>query len=83
MDSEQLVKEQQELFKAVPKKEKIVNVASVPMRSPFRYAGGKTWLVPQIRRWLIERGGPDIELIEPFVGGGIVSLTAAFEKLVC
>ncbi len=82
MDSEQLVKEQQELFIAVPKKEKIVNVASVPMRSPFRYAGGKTWLVPRIRRWLIERGGPDIELIEPFVGGGIVSLTAAFEKLV-
>ncbi|RLC08010.1 MAG: DNA adenine methylase, partial [Deltaproteobacteria bacterium] len=23
--------------------EKIVNVAAVPMRSPFRYAGGKTW----------------------------------------
>lgn len=82
MNSERLVKEQQELFKAVPKKEKIVNVASVPMRSPFRYAGGKTWLVPQIRRWLIERGGHDIELVEPFVGGGIVSLTAAFEKLV-
>ncbi len=24
----------------------IVNVASVPQRSPFRYPGGKTWLVP-------------------------------------
>ena len=23
-----------------------VNVASVPHRSPFRYPGGKTWLVP-------------------------------------
>jgi DNA adenine methylase len=59
----------------------IVNVASVPMRSPFRYAGGKTWLVPQIRAWLHERGG-DKELCEPFAGGGIVSLTAIFEGLV-
>ena len=24
----------------------IVNVASVPQRSPFRYPGGKTWLIP-------------------------------------
>src|SRR5260370_34987117 len=30
----------------------IVNVASVPQRSPFRYPGGKTWLVPHVRRWL-------------------------------
>ena len=60
----------------------IVNVASVPMRSPFRYAGGKTWLVPQIRTWLKKRGGADKELIEPFTGGGIVSLTAIFEGLV-
>lgn len=52
------------------------------MRSPFRYAGGKTWLVPRIRQWLRERGGSNVELIEPFAGGGIVSLTAAFEKLV-
>lgn len=25
---------------------RVVNVASVPQRSPFRYPGGKTWLVP-------------------------------------
>lgn len=62
--------------------ERVVNVASVPMRSPFRYAGGKTWLVPRIRTWLASRGGPDKELIELFAGGGIVSLTAVFEKLV-
>ena len=61
--------------------EKIVNVAAVPMRSPFRYAGGKTWLVPRIRSWLSERGGLEKTLIEPFAGGGIVSLTAVFEKL--
>lgn len=62
--------------------QKIVNVASVPMRSPFRYAGGKTWLIPQIRAWLKQRGGLTKELIEPFAGGGIVSLTAIFEGLV-
>lgn len=59
---------------------KIVNVASVPQRSPFRYPGGKTWLVPIVRRWL--RLHKATELIEPFAGGGIVSLTAAFEELV-
>lgn len=60
---------------------KIVSVACVPQRSPFRYPGGKTWLVPQVRRWLsIRRSRPSI-LIEPFAGGGIVSLTAAFEHL--
>ena len=30
----------------------VVNVASVPQRSPFRYPGGKTWLVPVVRQWL-------------------------------
>lgn len=59
---------------------KPVNVATVPMRSPFRYPGGKTWFVPYIRKWLKTFGG-DIELIEPFAGGGIVSLTAGFENL--
>lgn len=58
--------------------DQIVNVASVPLRSPFRYPGGKTWLVPRIRQWLRTRPA---ELIEPFAGGGIVSLTAAAENL--
>lgn len=61
---------------------KVVNVASVPQRSPFRYAGGKTWLVPKVRVWLSTYGGSSKELIEPFAGGGIVSLTAACENLV-
>jgi len=60
----------------------IVNVASVPQRSPFRYPGGKTWLVPHIRRWLKSRPRRPQELIEPFAGGAIVGLTAAFEDLV-
>ncbi|MGI6572399.1 MAG: DNA adenine methylase [Fermentimonas sp.] len=59
---------------------KVVNVASVPQRSPFRYPGGKTWLIPTVRRWL-KQDNNNKELIEPFAGGGIVSLTAAFENL--
>jgi DNA adenine methylase len=58
---------------------KTVNVASVPQRSPFRYPGGKTWLIPTVREWLAQSNSKSI-LIEPFAGGGIVSLTAAFEK---
>lgn len=59
-----------------------VNVASVPQRSPFRYPGGKTWFVPTFRRWLqLSPVKPQL-LIEPFAGGGIISLTAVFEGLV-
>ena len=55
------------------------NVASVPQRSPLRYPGGKTWLIPHVREWLA-RARPKV-LIEPFAGGGIVSLTAVMENL--
>lgn len=60
----------------------IVNVASVPKRSPFRYPGGKTWLIPTIRLWLRAKTQSANELIEPFAGGGIISLTAVFEGFV-
>lgn len=56
----------------------VVNVASVPQRSPFRYPGGKTWLIPTARKWFAQ-ARPSSHLIEPFAGGGIVSLTAAAE----
>jgi len=59
----------------------IINVASVPQRSPFRYPGGKTWLIPTVRQWLKQENKIAKGLIEPFAGGGIVSLTAAFEKM--
>ena len=67
----------------------VVNVASVPQRSPFRYPGGKTWLVPRIRQWLNPGVRAQLglaptrptEFIEPFVGGGIISLTVAAERL--
>ena len=87
-----------------------VNVACVPQRSPLRYPGGKTWLIPHIRAWLAGLGGNALAshaadataldlpsraadangrgsrrrprvLVEPFAGGGIVSLTAAMEDL--
>ena len=57
----------------------VVNVATVPQRSPLRYPGGKTWLIPHIRHWL-KTTRPEI-LIEPFAGGAIVSLTAVMESL--
>lgn len=60
---------------------RVVNVASVPQRSPFRYPGGKTWLVPQIRAWLNSQPKRPSLLVEPFAGGGIVGLTVAFERL--
>lgn len=62
-------------------REKPVNVASVPQRSPFRYPGGKTWLVPLFRRWMMSLPSQPAVLVEPFAGGGIISLTAAFEQL--
>lgn len=68
-------------YSFLPQKDKIVNVASVPLRSPFRYPGGKTWLVPRIRRWLASLPSKPDEFIEPFTGGGIVGLTVAFEDL--
>ena len=92
-----------------------VNVACVPQRSPLRYPGGKTWLIPHIRYWLTgsaaaqpsASGGAASQqrlqglsdtraqtsstarsaakpglLVEPFAGGGIVSLTAVMEGMV-
>src|SRR6266487_3410985 len=68
----------------------MVNVASVPNLSPFRYPGGKTWFVPHIRRWLLPAVRQRHNLtpiyperfIEPFLGGGSISLTVATERLV-
>ncbi len=62
--------------------ERVINVASVPLRSPFRYPGGKTWLVPYIRQWLYSKPTSPELMLEPFAGGGIVSLTAIAERLV-
>jgi len=61
--------------------EQVVNVASVPHRTPFRYPGGKTWLVPTVRRWLSSLESKPKIFCEPFCGGGIVSMSVLFEDL--
>ena len=62
--------------------QQVVNVAAVAHLSPFRYPGGKTWLVPRIKQWLRSLNPQACELAEPFAGGGIVSLSALFDNLV-
>lgn len=64
-----------------PPRDKAINIATVPHRSPFRYPGGKTWLVPYIRTWLLAKPESPDMLIEPFAGGGIAGLTVAAERL--
>jgi len=59
----------------------VVNVASVPHRSPFRYPGGKTWLVPHVRKWLKSLPNRPNDFVEPFAGGGIVGLSMLFDGL--
>lgn len=56
------------------------NVASLPKYSPFRYPGGKTWLIPQIREWLANR--KKRVLVEPFAGGATASLVGVLEGYV-
>lgn len=58
-----------------------VNVSQVQQLSPFRYPGGKTWCVPEVRRWLSSLPKRPRVFVEPFAGGGIVSLTVAVEDL--
>jgi DNA adenine methylase len=61
---------------------RIVNVASVRQISPFRYPGGKTWLVPTVSAWLRRRAEPMTTLVDPFAGGGSVPLGILGEGLV-
>lgn len=60
----------------------IVNIASVRHLSPFRYPGGKTWLVPRVMNYL-RTSLKDVDIfIDPFVGGGSVPLAALMEGCV-
>ena len=67
-----------EEIEVVTANQRVINVASVPQRSPFRYPGGKTWLVPTARKWFAQ-ADVDSLFIEPFAGGGIIALTAVAE----
>ena len=60
---------------------RVINVSAVPHRSPFRYPGGKTWLVPYVRQWLKSREEKPADFVEAFAGGGIVGLSALFDEL--
>lgn len=62
-------------------KNRVVNVASVKQLSPFRYPGGKTWLVPEVKKWLAEKDRLPNNFVDLFAGGGIVGLTIAAERL--
>lgn len=50
--------------------------------SPFRFPGGKTWLLPYVRSWLRAQPRTPLLLIEPFAGGAIVGLTSVYEHMV-
>ncbi|HGM5007269.1 TPA: DNA adenine methylase [Serratia marcescens] len=63
------------------KKVKPTNVAQVRHLSPFRYPGGKTWLVPEVRQWILAAKKPPSIFIEPFAGGAITGLSVAVENL--
>src|SRR5699024_145898 len=58
---------------------KPVNVSRVRQLSPFRYPGGKTWLIPVIREWFQSFETTPKLLLESFAGGAIGELTAAAE----
>ena len=58
-----------------------VNVSAVAQLSPFRYPGGKTWLVPHVKHWLRSLIKRPALFIEPFTGGGAISLTVAMNNL--
>lgn len=58
-----------------------INVSQVRQLSPFRYPGGKTWLVPEIRRWVTGLGFRPSVFVEPFAGGAVSGLTVAIENL--
>jgi DNA adenine methylase len=61
--------------------DRVINVSAVPHRSPFRYPGGKTWLVPYVRQWLRSLEEKPVEFVEAFAGGGIAGLSALFDGL--
>lgn len=58
-----------------------VNVSQVKQLSPFRYPGGKTWLIPVVKEWFGRMGSQPELLLESFAGGAIVGLTAARDGL--
>ena len=52
------------------------------LKSPFRYAGGKSWFVKIARKWISNRPVRPKLLVEPFAGGANISLSAVHANLV-
>lgn len=69
------------LLAQLQEKKTPTNVSAVKQLSPFRYPGGKTWLVPEVRRWLQATKRTPSTFVEPFAGGAMAGLTAAAEGL--
>lgn len=69
------------LAEQLHKKVKPTNVSQVRHLSPFRYPGGKTWLVPEVRQWLSSSEKRPSVFVEPFAGGAIAGLSMAAENL--
>ncbi|CAG0960317.1 hypothetical protein MTYP_00693 [Methylophilaceae bacterium] len=69
------------LVEKLHSKVKPTNVAQVRHLSPFRYPGGKTWLVPEVRQWLKSAYQRPSVFVEPFAGGAIAGLSVAAEGL--
>jgi len=69
------------LVEQLHNKQKPTNVAQVRQLSPFRYPGGKTWLVPEVRKWLMTSKRQPSVFVEPFAGGAMSGLTVAAESL--
>lgn len=44
-----------------------------PLSPPLKWAGGKRWLLPNLRTWWVQLP-PDTRLVEPFCGGLAVAL---------
>jgi DNA adenine methylase len=57
-------------------------IANGQRYSIFRYPGGKSWLIPEVRKWLESSTIRPLLFVEPFAGGAIAGLTVAAEALV-
>jgi len=53
------------------------NPSKVRQFSPFRYPGGKTWLVPSVQQWMEGMSEKPDLFLEPFAGGASVGLAVA------
>lgn len=61
---------------------KATKTAKRGLKSPFRYAGGKSWFVEIAAKWMANRPVRPKLLVEPFAGGANISLSAVCANLV-